>query len=123
MMAMTFVLTERGEKKDERLWIWICLCSAWSNNRIVSFKSSENVKGEKMRLIDADALVKSTDKESVHAWEIALAPTVDAVEVVRCKDCRWGRKSCGNIECSADSSYHGYDWFCANGERREDADT
>ena len=42
---MIFVLTERGEKKDERLWIWICLCSAWSNNRIVSFKSSENVKG------------------------------------------------------------------------------
>lgn len=32
-----------------------------------------------MRLIDADALMQSTDKESVHMWQIALAPTVDAV--------------------------------------------
>lgn len=31
-----------------------------------------------MRLIDADALLNSTDKESVHAWEIALAPTIEA---------------------------------------------
>lgn len=29
-----------------------------------------------MRLIDADALLRSTDKEAIHAWEIALAPTV-----------------------------------------------
>ena len=39
---------------------------------------AQTEKGEKMaRLIDADALLQSTDKESVHAWEIALAPTVD----------------------------------------------
>ena len=30
-----------------------------------------------MRLIDADALIKSTDKESVHMYQIALAPTVE----------------------------------------------
>ena len=44
--------------------------------------------------------------------------------VVRCKDCRWGREVCGNIECSVDSNipseYHGYEWFCPNGERRDD---
>lgn len=28
------------------------------------------------RLIDADALIKSTDKEEVHMYEIALAPTI-----------------------------------------------
>lgn len=33
-----------------------------------------------MRLIDADALIKSTDKESVHMYQIALAPTVDPVK-------------------------------------------
>ena len=33
-----------------------------------------------MRLIDADALIKSTDKESIHIYEIALAPTVDPVK-------------------------------------------
>ena len=48
-------------------------------------------------------------------------------ELVRCKDCRWGREACGNIECSVDRNlppeYHGYEWFCPNGERRENADT
>ena len=45
-------------------------------------------------------------------------------EIVRCKDCRWGREVCGNIECFIDSNippeYHGYEWFCPNGERRTD---
>ena len=45
-------------------------------------------------------------------------------EIIRCKDCRWGRKVCGNIECFVDANvppeYHGYEWFCPNGERRID---
>lgn len=45
-------------------------------------------------------------------------------EIIRCKECRWGREVCGNIECFADANvppeYHGYDWFCPNGERRTD---
>lgn len=49
-----------------------------------------------------------------HSWEIE--------EVVRCENCRWGRETCGNIECVADMNvppeYHGYDWYCPNGERR-----
>lgn len=48
-------------------------------------------------------------------------PTIEAEPVVRCKDCRWGREACGNIECFVDSNmpteYHGYEWFCPNGER------
>lgn len=51
-------------------------------------------------------------------------PDADWAEVVRCKDCRWGREVCGNIECFVDSNippeYHGYEWFCPNGERRTD---
>ena len=42
-------------------------------------------------------------------------------EIVRCKDCKWGREVCGNIECFVDSNippeYHGYEWFCPNGEK------
>lgn len=96
-----------------------------------------------MRLIDADILDKALtslrftadgklahwgDRKDwcLHGSEIetliANAPTVDAVEVVRCKDCRWGREVCGNIECSVDYNlpeYHGYKWFCPNGEREE----
>lgn len=46
------------------------------------------------------------------------------VEIVHCKDCRWGKEVCGNIECWADINvppeYHGYEWFCSNGERRSE---
>lgn len=45
-------------------------------------------------------------------------PTVDAVPVVRCKDCRFGRETCGNIECNGE--YHGYDWYCPNGKKKEE---
>lgn len=42
-----------------------------------------------MRLIDADALPVKTDwyKQYVFYTAIEEAPTVDAVPVVRCKDC------------------------------------
>ena len=38
-------------------------------------------------------------------------------ELIRCKDCEHGRETCGNIEC--DGNYHGYNWFCADGRRKE----
>lgn len=86
-----------------------------------------------MRLIDSDALIKKMPTEMdmqelylpIHfkEWLIDEAPTIDAVPVVRCKDCRWGKEACGNIECFADmnvpSEYHGYEWFCPSGERKE----
>lgn len=79
------------------------------------------------RLIDADALLcripNLYERREVSRW-VDGAPTVDAVPVVRCKYCRWGRKVSGNIECFADRNappeYHGYDWYCPNGERRTD---
>lgn len=46
-----------------------------------------------MRLIDADALIKELDEnEDVGGWylakaDIEAAPTVDAVPVVRCREC------------------------------------
>lgn len=51
------------------------------------------------------------------------APTVDAVPVVRCKDCkRWQRHSDVNRDyggCRRYSSTMRYDDFCSYGERRE----
>lgn len=122
-MAMIFVLTERGEKKDERLWIWICLCSAWSNNRIVSFKSSENVKGEKMRLIDADALSKLVGEPIevfLRRLDLKLPPIVDAVPVVRCKDCIhfWD----GVCKAHNDVIYVDDNDFCSMGEKNDEID-
>ena len=52
---------------------------------------------------------------------------LSAERVIRCKDCRWGREACGNIEFFVDSNipteYHGYEWFCPNGERRTNYET
>lgn len=80
-----------------------------------------------MRPIDADELkAKAFGKRGglIHTSDIDDAPTVDAVEVVRCEYCKWGREASGNIECFADRNappeYHGYDWFCPNGDRRTD---
>lgn len=50
-------------------------------------------------------------------------PTADVVEVVRCRECRhlekkWeGHNYCPKIECMDINEQ----WFCACGERREDA--
>jgi hypothetical protein len=91
--------------------------------------------GEKKmpRLIDADEAYKVlTDYYHIRteiqhkALKEAMerVPTVDAVEVVRCKDCKFGEYDedfpnqyyCPNWGCAFRS-----DWFCADGERREDA--
>ena len=40
-----------------------------------------------------------------------ISPTIDAVPVVRCKDCR------RNQMCEL-TLHHGKDWFCADGERK-----
>lgn len=82
---------------------------------------------KEMRLIDADKF-KAYMQDKYLLFDHTLVdidaqPAVDAEPVVRCKDCRWGREACGNIECSADLNllpeYHGYDWYCPNGERRK----
>lgn len=54
------------------------------------------------------------------AVDMAIS-ALEQPEIIRCKECRWGREACGNIECSVDSNippeYHGYEWYCPNGER------
>lgn len=50
-------------------------------------------------------------------------PSIDAVEVVRCKDCNHRYHS---VECPCQSYDHFYswmpadDWFCKKGERKEE---
>ena len=81
------------------------------------------------RLIDADALIEEALTEGaygyVDALQIANAPTVDAVEVVRCKDCLYSRERYGHIECIHGVSYRNTwnkpDFYCSYGERKEGA--
>ena len=75
------------------------------------------------RLIDADALLAEYDRQ--HEGEpgkarklIEDAPTVDAVEVVRCKDCRHISVERGLCFCNVWEKFNGmgYDGFCNYGE-------
>lgn len=90
-----------------------------------------------MRLIDADELLKfpirfdKYDKKNgnehfVFGIESVLEyaenlPTIDAVEVVRCKDCKWYNSE--EHECNDLTGYgrmlEGTD-YCSYGERREE---
>lgn len=70
-----------------------------------------------------------------HFNTLGKVPAVDAVPVVRCKDCRWGEWSkncrgedmviCNNTESPVSETYRLVepDWYCADGERREADDT
>lgn len=48
------------------------------------------------------------------------APTVDAVEVVRCKDCRWFENDGYHTNCQIMRFCVEADDYCSKGERRED---
>ena len=73
-----------------------------------------------MRLIDADALIKEAYAEGAYGYvdakQIEDAPTVDAVEVIRCKDCKHydGKWLC---KISGVPSRKPCD-FCSHGERK-----
>ena len=79
---------------------------------------SENASSKK-RLIDANSLIKDANADGaygyVYAKQIADAPTVDDVPVVRCKDC-----VSHNI-----CKFEQFRWligFCSYGERKEGAE-
>lgn len=90
-----------------------------------------------MKLIDADTVVtiqvyndmteetdtkKMTVADAIDEWsDEGCPPTVDAVEVVRCKECRYYESE--NHNCVDEMGYARI-WeendFCSFGERRED---
>lgn len=79
------------------------------------------------RLIDANALIKEAYAEGAYGYvdakQIADAPTVDAVEVVRCKDCirRYDTDECPMCFLS-EGQYYEFtrdDGFCDRGERKD----
>ena len=87
------------------------------------------------RLIDANTLLRHKRKmsgadfggefwdEAVLASDIKNAPTVDAVPVVRCKDCIYSYEKFGFIyctfrpygDCAVPSQF-----YCAEGKRKEE---
>ena len=89
------------------------------------------------RLIDADAMrddwLENGENEYVYDTNAVLdsidsQPTVDAVEVVRCKDCiHWYKQEKVCLKIYSDGAVSAYAWqsrnpddFCSYGERRTD---
>ena len=78
-----------------------------------------------MRLIDADVANRWMEQNKAYIdTEILRAiPTVDAVPVVRCKDCVEGVVSDDNkyIICYKFCEYVKFDDFCSYGKRKDEA--
>ena len=93
-----------------------------------------------MRLIDADALLESAGifeaiacargcgksiMSLAKTWlfnEVSKAPTIDAVPVVRCKDCKYVKFICdGRLVCGATTNPNWVcdEHFCSYGERKD----
>ena len=89
-----------------------------------------------MRLIDADALIQKRSYAKAYSPEMYVigqgyvmdAPTIDAVPVVRCRECKnhgtlkSGELFCGKIKTGIYGYYHTVkaDDYCSHGERKED---
>ena len=91
------------------------------------------------RLIDADALMDEANSDGAYGYvdakQISEAPTIDAVPVVRCRECKHRyTENCpmyfhdfywleGYGEYVDDDTDHTEDdYFCPKGERKEGAD-
>ena len=89
------------------------------------------------RLIDADALMDEANSDGAYGYvdakQISEAPTIDAVPVVRCRECKHWKPSgskAGNsfsdMEYIGGCEFTNYcrreSDFCSYGERKEGAD-
>lgn len=83
-----------------------------------------------MRLIDADVLIKQCKprgianevwKESNEYKQIINAPTIDAIPVVRCGECKyWKEGKCWNMKgLNKTDGIVNADDFCSYGERED----
>ena len=96
-----------------------------------------------MRLIDADAVIADVKKNNQTNFDkqdwtsrnvctlLIGAPTIDAVPVVMCRECKHYREALSQtsdnavvVWCAADKYPHNDvmpdDWYCAAGERKEE---
>lgn len=87
-----------------------------------------------MRLIDANALMKTVFNDVVLvdgevksvglilAETVDKAPTIDAVEVVRCRECKQGEVDDPDFPdqyyCHEGCGWNNVDFYCAYGERK-----
>lgn len=87
-----------------------------------------------MRLIDLDSeYLQETlyrrgfkTRQDIEEW-LNSAPIIDAVPVVRCKDCKYGEVDDADFPAQYLCKHNGADWndenhFCSYGKRKEGAE-
>jgi hypothetical protein len=81
------------------------------------------------RLIDADEVLKTICATTLVKWQKAIIwalvdiqKTVDAVPVIRCKDCKWNSSNNNWVDCMISEMYgrNASDNYCSRAERRKD---
>ena len=77
-----------------------------------------------MRLIDADALKKNyawweDDRQKLFDSIVDQQPTVDAVQVIRCKECKWYEFDI-KMHCGLPHGVRSKDDYCSDAERKEE---
>ena len=81
-----------------------------------------------MRPIDADALMDEANSDGAYGYvdakQISEAPTVDAIPVVKCRECKKHSEANGKHYCKFWRMYcpDDSDFFCKAGEQKEGAD-
>lgn len=77
-----------------------------------------------MRLIDADELLKAyEDRNNFLGAVLVEAPTIDAVPVIRCKECKYyqqGKKADDWLWCMMNHHYTDDEKYCAWAERKDE---
>ena len=79
-----------------------------------------------MRLVDADALMEKANSDGAYGYvdakQISEAPTMDAILIVRCRECRAAWISAfrpDRLFCQEHGRYVDTDGYCYLGERKE----
>ena len=103
------------------------------SNVICTDDRFEVIAKYKAKLLDKTNIETSADEMAVidnilfRMWQIGWLdrleqPTVDAVPVVRCKECKYHEdEEIGMVYCPRQiGGWVKTDWFCADGERRSD---
>ena len=91
---------------------------------VMGMAEYKDISDLKKQIADFKKAVFSTNSDYLTGYICALSategiiaelPDVDVVEVVRCKDCKYYM----TIHCTCDGCCISDDWYCADGERKD----
>lgn len=77
---------------------------------------------EQEKVLAKAAPVAGCFSDMISAYDVAMIPAADVVEVVRCRDCLYMERVYDGLYCSIWKYYTREDGFCHHGKQKEGAD-